>query len=807
MSLKKYNNKRNFKKTPEPRSRKNVKSNKLIFVVHRHAATRLHFDLRIEHNGVLKSWPIPKGPSMDPNDKRLAIQVEDHPLTYAKFEGEIPEGNYGAGEVEIWDSGFYYYPGMKNADKSEIESKIEKGLKKGHIRLYFEGRKLKGEFSLVKFRTEKNNTWLFIKYPDEYADSVDEVDVIKEVQPLKQISKPELLKLLNKFKLKSRPIIGTVKPMLASQNKKPFDDPEWIYEIKYDGYRALTELKDNKVELISRNGMSFNNQFSEIVSSLARVNYSAIFDGELVVLDSKGRSDFSAIKSFERSTKNVTLAYFIFDLLELEGHDLTKHTLLERKQILKEVLPSLPNVKYSDHVVGRGIEFFNLAKEQMLEGIIAKKKTSIYRPGKRSKEWIKIKAVKQIKAYIVGFTSTKSKKVGSLALATKLGHVYKYIGNVGTGLTTKELLEIKALIEPKKMAHHPFKRDPNPKNPTTWVKPKLQVKINYTEKTPEGYLRHPSFNGLVGITLGESKDTKHSDTQAKFHISNPDKVFWPKSGYTKADLIKYYLDISEILLPYLKDRPQSLNRHPNGITGESFYQKDMPEHTPKWIKTTIIRSDSAEKDINYLLCQDKATLVYMANLGAIEINPWHSRIGNLDKPDFLVIDLDPRGVTWKDVIKVAQVTHKLLEEIKVRSYCKTSGIKGIHIYIPLGAKYNYTQVLEFAKLLGALIHERLPKLTSLERNPEKRKHKVYLDLYQNRRGQTIVAPYSVRPFPGATVSAPIEWEEVNGRLRIDRFTIKNMIKRIEQKGDIWEGIMNKGVSIKKAVKEIESMMN
>lgn len=777
MSLKTYKQKRNFQKTTEPDTEIRKSKGGLIFVVQKHHASHLHFDFRLELDGVLKSWAVPKGPSMNPRDKRLAMMVEDHPYDYRTFEGLIPPGNYGAGSVIIFDQG--NYSSIEGIDNIEA---LKKGLSKGDLKFVLNGEKLKGEFALVK--TKDKNSWLLIKKKDQYATNKN--ITVEDAEP-------------------------DIKPMLATLADKPFNDPAWIFEIKWDGYRTIAHLHKDQVELISRNGLSFNKVFIPVHKELATYNAWAVLDGEMSVLDEKGLPQFQLIQNYLK-TGQGTLVYYVFDILYLNGIDLRSRPLLERKRILSNFIPESKIIKYSDYIIEKGIVFFKEAADAGLEGIIAKKADSKYYSNKRSQSWLKVKTQMRQEAIIAGFTKPRGsrKKIGALILGVyDENNELKYIGHTGGGFTVKSLNEVYERLEPLITEKGSFKTIPKVNNPATWVKPLLICEVAFQGWTDSGNMRHPIFLGLRGDK--KTKDVKKElpmkkevKKEGRLQLTNLDKVLWPKDGYTKSDLINYYDQMSYVILPYLKDRPESLHRHPNGIDKKGFYQKDL-EYEPSWVETCKLHSESNNKMVNYLLCQNKETLLYMANLGCIEINPWNSRTKKLEYPDYMVIDLDPgERTSFETVIKVAQETRKLLEELNIQSYCKTSGATGLHVYVPLNSKYHYDSVRDFGKIIAYIVNSRMPEDTTIERSLSKRKGKLYIDYLQNRKGQTLAAPYSLRPREKAPVSTPLKWNEVKKGLEPTKFTMKNIFKRLDKVGDLWEGTIGKGINIEKALKSIES---
>jgi bifunctional non-homologous end joining protein LigD len=615
-----------------------------------------------------------------------------------------------------------------------------------------------------------------------------------------------------------------IKPMLATLTDEPFDDPDWIYEIKHDGYRAVAEIKGGEVELYSRNLNSFNQLFHPVVDTLKGLNYDMILDGEIVIMDEDGRSKFQLIQNYQR-TGSGALYYYVFDLLYYDGYDLRDIPLIKRKSLLQKALPELHNVKYSDHISKHGKDFYKLAQQNKLEGIIAKKAAGQYLTGKRSRDWLKIKLHSQQEAVICGYTKPKGsrKHFGALILGVYKGKELIYIGHSGGGFNDENLAAIKKKLDNIIIDKSPFKEKIRTNTPVTWVKPELVCEVSFSEWTDEGLMRHPVFLGLredkkpseVHMEIPEASseeiikeennavDKEVTINRHKLKLTNLDKIYFPDDGYTKGDVIEYYRKISKYMLPYLKDRPESMLRHPNGIYGKSFFQKNVDHMPPDWVKTEKIYSEHNEDYINYLICNDAATLVFMANLGCIEINPWFSRIQSKENPDYLVIDLDPEEISFDKVVDTALNVKEALDIAGAKSFCKTSGATGLHVYVPLKAKYDYDVAKEFAHVIGKIVNSWIPDFTSLERSPSKRKKKVYLDYLQNRRGQTLAAPYSVRPKPGATVSTPLKWEEVKQGLHPTDFTIKNIFKRLEKTGDLFKGVLGPGIDIEKCIKRLE----
>lgn len=807
MSLATYTKKRDFKQTAEPAGKK-LGKNKFRFVVQRHQASHLHYDFRLELDGVLKSWAVPKGPSLNPGTKRLAVMVEDHPVDYISFKGTIPAGNYGAGTVEIWDNGSFEPVNGKHEPMSEKEAL--QSLKKGELKISLKGKRLNGEFVLVRLKNEEKN-WLLIKHKDEYAAST-----IWNAEDHTENGKVVATKKIASIRHgQAKKLRDFIKPMLASVTKTPFDDTAWIYEIKWDGYRAIAETGKDQLKFYSRNGIEFSERFPAIANALKKIKYDAVLDGEIVLLNEKNLPDFQKLQDYENQL-NYPLVFYVFDILELDGKKMDGLPLVDRKKILKKILGKSSIIRYCDHIDGEGISFFEKAKEQGLEGIIAKKKDSTYAKGFRSKEWLKIKNVQSTEVVIVGYTAPKGerKEFGSLILANKKGKQWEYRGHVGTGFPTKLLSSLKKQMEPLETEQFPFKEKVPLNGDVTWLRPKLVADIAYTEITRDKIFRHPVFlrlrdeKGIDAVNeevIEEITDTKKNEEmkagKIKVPVTNRHKIFWPEEGFTKGDVLDYYNKMADLILPHLKGRPLSLKRNPNGIRDEGFYHKDAGENAPGFVDVFKVESESSNKTIDYIVCNNKATLLYLANLGCIEMNPWNSTTKYPDKPTWIVIDIDPsKKNKFTEVVDVALVTKTILDKAGIRGYCKTSGSSGLHVYIPMKNKYDYTTVKDFAHIIASLVQEQLPDNTTLERSLSKRGDRIYIDYLQNRSGQTLASVYSLRPVPGACASAPLEWKEVNHRLHPSMFTLQNIYERALKKGDIFLPVLNETSSISKALK-------
>ena len=903
MSLSVYKKKRSFDKTPEPEAGK-PDGTSLKFVIQKHHASRLHYDFRLEMDGVLKSWAVPKGPSTDPSVKRLAMMVEDHPFDYKDFEGIIPKGNYGAGTVIVWDEGTYE-PIEKIKGKKNQEKYLLKELNDGSVKFRLNGSKLKGEFALVRTKGMEDNAWLLIKHKDDHASKTDitkkDKSVISE-KTLEQVkAAPEKIysrniiepgstvkdqqanskdeaknKIEEQISAEKEPEIPEqphateidailkqaskqkfstdIVPMLATLVDEPFSDDGWEYEVKWDGYRALAFINKEEVELRSRNKKSFNEQFYPVYKVIKDWDINAIIDGEIVVIDKNGKSDFGSLQNW-RSEADGELLFYVFDILWLDGKNLTELTLTERKLILQSIVPKEGLIRIGYSIQADGNEFFEAAKELGLEGIIAKRSDSTYLPGARSKDWLKIKINKRQEVVIAGYTRNENspKLFSSLLLGVYEDGDFVYVGKVGTGFKDKQQREMLAMFKPLETTKSPFSETPDynkpsrfrpnpPKAKATWLKPSVVCEVSFAEVTSDGVFRHPSFEGLredkkaqdvireieqpVEEAVTKNKTTKKSEiiqpaasqdrktllnpkeeTQVRkingneLKFSNLGKIFWKDEKITKRDLINYYYQVAPYILPYIQNRPMSLNRFPNGIDGKSFYQKDVTGKAPDWIE--MFPYSSNDQDRNYMVCTDEASLLYMVNLGCIDINPWNSRVESDDNPDWCVLDLDPDTTnSFEQVIVTAQTIKQILDDSGIPGYCKTSGSTGIHIYIPLGAKYTYDQSQLFAKWIAIQAQEQLPDFTSIERMTRNRKGELYIDYLQNRPKATLAAPYSVRPKPGATVSMPLHWNEVEKGLQLRDFTISNAMERLKKEGDIFKPVLEEGIDLMKIMDQM-----
>ena len=791
-----------------------------LFVVHKHAARQLHFDLRLEMEGVLRSWAVPRGPSYDQNDKRLAVRVEDHPIEYGDFEGMIPKGNYGAGAVIVWDRGEWV----------PLEDWRE-GLEKGKLLFELKGYKLKGKWTLVKIKKSERD-WLLIKERDAFMKSPG--DEFPEQSVLSGVTVEEMLAgvtpgsrlraAAEKAGAATSPVEPRkVQPMLAESADKAFTRDDWVFELKLDGYRLIASKTKGEALLLTRNGNDYTAVFPEIARAIKALPIDEfIIDGEVVCLDTNGKPSFARLQRRGRLTSDIAIrqaavelpaTFYAFDLLAVEDLDVRPLPLVTRKELLAQAVPKLGPVRFLEHIEREGEAFLTQVEKLGLEGIIAKKADAPYRPG-RTAQWLKIKAEATGDFVIVGFTQPRGSRshLGALQLGDYVNGELVYAGRVGTGFNDQLLRELGDLLEPIVRATPPCRgpliggltTDTIPEiKTTTWVEPMYVCEVQFREWTPDGLLRHAAYlrarsdkrpQDCVRQGVVREEDVAPSATAVSeppppppkepvkktISFSNLKKVYWPAERYTKGDMIDYYRAVSRWILPYLRNRPVVMTRFPDGIDGKSFYQKDAPEFAPEWMRTVRIWSEDTQREIRYFVCDDEESLLYVANLGTIPLHIWASRVGSLELCDWCVLDLDPKEAPFSDVIRCAQALRQLCQSVGLSSYIKTTGKTGLHIMLPLGRQCTYAQSRTLGELLARVVLRDLKDIATITRHVTKRGDKVYLDYLQNRHGQTIVAPFSVRPLPGATVSMPLLWDEVDHSLDPRAFTIKTAIERMER---------------------------
>ena len=808
-----YRAKRSLDRTTEPGARPATAvpspSAGGLFVVHMHAARRLHWDLRLEMDGVLKSWAVPKGPSPNRADKRLAVHVEDHPLEYGDFEGIIPEGNYGAGAVIVWDRGRWV----------PLEDP-EEGMKKGKLLFELHGYKLKGKWTLVKLKKGEKE-WLLIKEKDGYVsadsalppESVLSGLAVEELKAGKDRAAP-VLKTLARLKAPRRALtVEEAEPMLAETREQPFSKPGWLFELKLDGYRVRAGRKQGEARLLTRKGNDIAAAFPEIARALVALPFEGfILDAELVVPDEAGRPSFQRLQNrakvsraleVRRAAVESPAVLYVFDLLAFESYDLRTLPLEQRKALLEQIVPRVGPLKYLSHFEKDGEALYEQVVKMGLEGIVAKRADAPYRAG-RSPNWLKIRADRTDDFVVVGFTRPKGSRsgFGALDLGAYQDGKLVYAGRVGSGFTAAQLEDVSAALE-RSVRPTPAFSGPVPQDAGhTWVEPTLIAEVRYKEWTDEGLLRQPVFvrfrddKPITEIAKrdagGEIRDaeppvaiahpaSRLSHPEVKF--SNLAKVFWPDEGYTKGDLIEYYRAISQWMLPYLADRPLVLTRFPDGINGKSFFQKDAPEYAQAFVRTVTIWSEDSQRELDYFVCDNESSLLYIANMAAILLHVWSSRVATLETPDWCILDLDPKEAPFTDVVTVAKAVRALCDDIGLPTGIKTSGSTGLHVLIPLGRQVTYEQSRTLGGLLARVIAAQLPDIATVTRQVQKRGGKVYLDYVQNGHGRLLVAPFSVRPLPGAPVSTPLAWREVTPRLDIRAFTIRTVPARMKKLKD------------------------
>jgi bifunctional non-homologous end joining protein LigD len=855
-----YREKRDPERTPEPFGGRPPSGGRL-FVVQKHAARRLHYDLRLEMDGVLKSWAVPKGPSVHAEEKRLAVHVEDHPIEYGDFEGVIPPGNYGAGSVIVWDRGWY-----RSAKPEDPLAQLARG--KLEVEIF--GHKMRGRWTLARM-SGKDKDWLLLKKADAAAVPPDAAELTERYPQsvLSGLTVEEMADTSGRLaSIRARldalgaprgEVTARRQPFtLATLAERPFSDPAWLFEIKYDGVRVLASRRGARVELYGRSGQDTTSRYPEVVRALRALPVdSFVIDGEIVALDEAGRPSFQRLqprmaltdpREIERLAAQRPAIGVFFDCLMLGDRDLRKLPLVDRKECLRLLVPSLGTVRYGDHVMEEGGAFFEAASEQRLEGIVAKKARSVY-SGARTRDWIKIKCQRRQEFVIGGYTDPQGSRghFGALHLGVYDGPAEAprlvYVSKVGTGFDQAGLKAIREKLGPLSRATPPFEAGAIPTGRGHhWVEPRLVAEVRFTDWTEDGGIRHPAFIGLRDdkkplecrreevlqeppLTLpspqrgegekegvspspregGEGRVRGREEEKPRLRPTNINKIFWPGEALTKGDLIAYYERVAPLMLPYLKDRPLVLTRFPDGITGKSFYQKDAPDFAPAWVRTERIYSRDTDRDIAYLVADDIEMLRYVANSGAIPIHVWASRIPSLERPDWLVLDLDPKGAPFTDVVRVALALRRILERLALPSYVKTSGATGLHILLPLGARYTYEQCRTFARLLAVMGVEAEPDISTVARPLRARGGKVYIDFGQNGHGQTIVAPYSLRPLPGAPASCPLEWREVTPRLDPARFTLETLPARFDKMEDPLRPVLGDGIDMAAALERIEAL--
>ncbi len=872
MPLEEYRRKRDFSRTPEPSgdeprtARQRAEATASIdwdslphghrFCVQQHRATRMHWDFRLEHNGVLLSWPIPRGPTLDPRVKRLAVHTEDHPVDYGDFEGVIPSG-YGAGTVLLWDIGTYEWLGETAAD-------VDASLAKGDLKFRLFGTKIRGEYALVKLGrrgrrdrggADDDKNWLMIKKRDDYVvegyeASEHEVSVMtgRSLAEIAAEAGGDPRETARAARAAGRRagvtspgevLPALPAPMLATSVDRPFSRDGWLFELKWDGVRAVAGVDGDTVKVAGRSGRDETSRYPEMAALTAVLRgHRAIVDGEIVVLDPDGRPSFERLQSrinvsresdVRRVMREHPATYAVFDLLWLDGRDLMSTSLRIRKKTLKDVLGGADGILYTDHVERDGEDLFAALSGQGIEGMVGKLADSTYQPGRRSHDWVKVKAWQTQSCVIAGWTGGRGRRasqIGALILGVYDGDMLQHCGQVGTGFDEAMLRRLRKKLDALVTDESSLHPAPRTGEPATWVRPVLVCEVRHAGWTRQGILRHPAFVGLrddivpqdcrrdvpvpvdtvlagaapagtapTGGLLEQLRGLRDSDAfdvdGRRLRLTHLDKLMWPEDELTKRDLIAHYIQVAPVLLPYLRDRPLSMQVFPDGIDGKSFWRKDKPSHAPPWIKSWTYHG---EKTKEYVVVNDLATLVWVANAASIDLHPWHSRIDAPQQPDWAVFDLDPaEGASFESVVTIAKLVGVALDHYGLRSVVKTTGQTGLQIYVPIARGPDYAAVRTWVEGVARAVGAIVPELVSWEWSVRQRSGKVRIDYTQNIINKTLTAPYTVRAVPHAPVSAPITWAELGSPdLRPDGWTIHTIADRLAGVGDLFVGALAGG---------------
>jgi bifunctional non-homologous end joining protein LigD len=769
--LSEYERKRRRGKTPEPfGGGRGKKAEQPLFVVQRHDARRLHYDFRLERDGALASWAVPKGIPLDPGQRHLAVHVEDHPLEYATFEGEIPQGQYGAGTVEIWDTGTYEL----------LEEKKDGGLT---VRL--SGRRLQGVWTLVPAHLDGDlKNWLILRKRDAGVAETRR----------------------------------SYAPMLATLSEEVPRGPGWLFEVKWDGYRAIATVKGGEAVLTSRRGNDLTGRFPTVARALGRATRSpdCVLDGEVCALDEEGRSSFSVMQQ-----GSGPVVFYAFDVLEVDGEPLLDLTLRKRRERLEGLLDRRNTTVRLSEAFEDGDALYQAAEQKRLEGIVGKKADSRYQPGKRTRDWLKVKTHGKQEFVIAGYTKGRGRRegrLGSLVLAVHRDGELQYVGNCGTGFTDDEIDRLLTKLRPLERETAPFSVVPKMprvrREDVVWVEPELVCEVEFAEWTHDGRLRAPSYQGLredkSAAEVRREVPVENEIRRGKrvLKLSNLDKTFWPDEGITKGDLLAYYREVAPVLVPHLADRPFTMKRYPDGWQGDHFFQKDAPSHMPEWISRRPIVVSTREpprrrRRIQAPLVNDDLALLWMVNMGCIDLNTWYSRIDRPERPDWVLFDLDPSpDVSFRETVRVALLVKEVLDALELVSFPKTSGADGFHVLVPVERRHTYDDTRGFAEIVAGTLARTHRGLVTTEWAKSKRRG-VLVDANQNGEGKTIASAYSVRPRPGAPVSAPLRWDEVTEDLDPRDFTMDAVLGRVEREGDLFAGVLSTRQSLGRALKRLE----
>ena len=851
--LSEYSAKRSFAATPEPAPAARAgRSGPLLFVIQRHAARRLHFDLRLECDGVLKSWAMPKGPSADPADKRLAVQTEDHPLEYACFEGVIPQGQYGAGEMLVWDCGVYTPDeGQKHwyHDREAGEAQVREGLASGKLSFFLRGVRTKGSFALV--RTKDDKTWLLIKHKDRFAGKVD--------LPLAggSVLGVAATATLDNLVPAGSPVAmpQTLAPMQAELGQAAFDQTGWVWEPKLDGYRALAFITAQGVQLRSRRGLDLAKDFPRLAEELGRQAVSSmILDGEIVAFDAAGKPSFNALQN--RAPQTV---FYAFDLLYFAGLDLRERRYAERRRYLTQCL--LPSTLVQlVHATEEGIALQAAAAASGLEGVVGKRSDSRYEAGRRSRAWLKVKATHSDDFVVGGYTRGRGARasLGALLVGYWEGGRLHYASHVGSGLDDAGVARLQARLDALRTKECPFVEKPPLNGPAVWVRPELVAEVKFQDWTAERRLRAPVF-----LRLREDLDAKEvrqdggdellqqlDNRKAAFtlhvgaddiRLTHLDRVYWPadvaraQPALTKRDLLRYFVQVAPFILPHLQDRPLTMIRMPDGIHGQRFFQKHWEQERPAFVETLTVFSGHKDESHEYLVCNNLPTLLWLAQSGTLEFHVWHSRArpgadaasrgtdyatslesleaSVLNYPDYVLFDIDPYIYSGKEAAgaepelntvafekgkEVAFRLRELLHGMGLEAIVKTSGKTGLHVFVPIRRALDFEAARAVSEAVGRHLMRQHPQDITLEWSIPKRTGKIFMDYNMNVRGKTLNVAYSPRGAPGAPVSMPLTWEELAGAHPLD-FRITNAAQRLARTGDRWSDALNRKQSLEKAL--------